>query len=342
MGSLKYFIIILSIFFLAGCSEQKNETGGNIQSAQKPFTEFLFVGMVNNNSGLYVYDAERKRIKNIWSAKNEKIIELNYSDDRSSVFFLTARSFGERANFPFIDKVKLYTVDENSGEINFIKDIGSGLQVFARWETDNSFKIILNYFDKTVPNYVQQQTQIFNTFGKQILDETKTFDIVNEGYPLPPQKKRNIISPQKNYLLGFSSEKNIQYFIEELKGDKKYLIADGDQSINQVEWPAEEKYLIFSTINILPENNSLKNEFPETSSLFVYSIDEKKIKQKWEGGGIKSFFITVDLLIFDDGFGENSLIKIYNFEQDKMIDVISVKGGCGLRNIPAKPEYSQL
>jgi archaellum component FlaF (FlaF/FlaG flagellin family) len=81
------------MFFLAGCSEKKNEAGGNIQSAQKPFTEFLFVGMVNNNSGLYVYDAERKRIKNIWSAKNEKIIELNYSEDRSSAFFLTAGKF---------------------------------------------------------------------------------------------------------------------------------------------------------------------------------------------------------------------------------------------------------
>jgi len=41
-----------------------------------------------------------------------------------------------------------------------------------------------------------------------------------------------------------------------------------------------------------------------------------------------------DLLIFDSGFGYNSVINIFDLTQNKIIDVINPKHGSGLVFIP--------
>jgi hypothetical protein len=41
-----------------------------------------------------------------------------------------------------------------------------------------------------------------------------------------------------------------------------------------------------------------------------------------------------DLLIFDDGFGYDSVINIFDINKKNIVDVIKPKRGCGLVLIP--------
>ena len=112
------------------------------------------------------------------------------------------------------------------------------------------------------------------------------------------------------------------------------------QKLNQIEWTPENKYLIFSTINITPRNNTLYSKKPETAKIFIYSIPDKKIIKEWNGGGFKNFILLKDLLIFDDGFSKKSSIKIFDLKTLQITNSIRIKGGCGIRNIPSIPDYS--
>jgi hypothetical protein len=52
------------------------------------------------------------------------------------------------------------------------------------------------------------------------------------------------------------------------------------------------------------------------------------------GAGLKNFFTLNDLLIFDDGFDTKSIINIYDLNQQKIVDVIKPREGCGLVTVP--------
>ena len=340
--------LFLAFLLLAGCANQKgNKPAGtekvktiSRQNAAVNYNDFYFVGVVKQDTGILKYDFKSNRVKDVWSKRNEKVVELSYSPNRNAVFFLTAGDFGKKGVFPFIDNLKLYFINIDSGKVKFVKKLGSGLQVFTAWESDNTFKVILNSFDNTVANYVNRQTFIFSEFGRVLINESKTFDITKEGYPRPPEIKSNMQSPSGKYSIVPFDSLNTSIYLKNISGMKTYLITTGNQKLNQVEWTADGKYVIISTLNITPRNKTLYDKKPNTSCILVYSLNQKKILTGWSGGGIKNFFITNDLLIFDDNFGNNSVIKIFSLKTFKLTNTIRIPGGCGLRNIPAIPDYS--
>jgi hypothetical protein len=83
--------------------------------------------------------------------------------------------------------------------VTFIKEIGNGMQVFTSWETGNAFRVILNSVNKTVASYIEQHTQIFSEFGKQLVDETKTYNLIADGYPKPLERSINSESPDGKF-----------------------------------------------------------------------------------------------------------------------------------------------
>ncbi len=348
MGKLK-IILLLSFLVFGGCSQKEKTQQGfqkkNIESNQiklnvPKLKSFLFVGIINNKPGIYKYDILRKNYSELWSNRREKVVDLTYSKDRKTAFFLTATRFGKRGVFPYINNIKLYLVNIDSSKVVLLKKIGSGMQVFTEWSTDNTYKVMLNSIDKTIADYVHQNTQIFNTFGKELLDETKTYNIIKEGYPQPPKVKESLTSPDEKYFFSSSGRDTISIYLNQTGTDKKFFIIKGIQKLNQLDWVGNDKYVIFSTINIMPGNNTLYNKEPQTSKLIIYSIKNKKIIKKWDGGGIKNFFIVGNILVFDTGFGKNSIINIYNINKQAMMDSIKIRGGCGIKNIPQIPDYS--
>ncbi len=340
---LGIFLLLPILFLFLGCSNKKSNedeiNAGSSKSLGGVLGDFYFVGMVNNNPGIYKFISKNKSFSRFWSNENEKVIDLSYSPDRKCVFFMTATDLGKQGTLPFIKNVKLYLINPNSSKLALIQKIGNGIQIFTAWETDNTFKIILNSFDKTVANYINQEVLIFSEFGRKLVDNSKTYDITKEGYPKPPSTVQNFISPKGEKLIAKIDSSEVLIYLSSKSKKTPKLITRTDQNLNDAEWSTDGKYLVFSTLDISPKNKTLRNTQPSTSKLYVYSLLHKRITKAWNGAGVKNFFIKNNYLIFDDGFEESSSIHIFNIKTDKPVYTIRIKGGCGLRNVPSVPIY---
>ena len=340
---LRILILFPILFFVFGCSkkklkepEQKTVSSGNFRKA---LGDFYFVGMIGDNPGIYKFHSRDKSVSSFWSKDKEKVIELSYSADRKHAFFLTAADYGKNGIFPFVKDVRLYLLNIDSSKIIPVYKIGNGIQIFTAWETDNTFKIVLNEFDKTIANYIDQKILIFSQFGKKLVDNTKTYDITKQGYPKPPSAVRKFISADGKKLLAKKDSSEFWIFLSSGTPKTQKLITRTDQNLNDALWSSDGKILIFSTLDISQENKSLYSTQPSTSKLYVYSLLKRRIIKAWNGAGIKNFFIKGGFLIFDDGFDGSSSIHIFNYRINEPVFTIKIKGGCGLRNIPSVPKY---
>ena len=333
----KYSFLIFILLFIVGCNNdnidqknrKENDRSGNSEIAEEKFNDFLFVGLVNKNPGIYKYDFNKEDYSVFWYKRYEKVVKLYYSGNRKGAFFITARSSGKRGVLPFISNVKIYLINVSTGMVKYLTDMGDGIQVFTGWDTKNSFKVSLNYIDKKNPDFIHQRNIFYDITGQKILDEIKTFNIVNEGYPKPEELQQNTSNGEYKI---FSVKTDLNsIFLANLKNNDTTLITTVNQKLNLVNWSKDNKVLIFSTIKPHPGE---MNSGSANSKLVIYSLEDKKILKIFEGDGAKNFFIVNNWVIFDNGLGKNSIINIYNFINMEMIKRISVRGGCGLQNIP--------
>lgn len=342
------FLIALLLLFIISCNNNpdidhksglKNRNSSNAQIAGEKFNQFLFVGMINNKPGIYMYDVNKEEYSVFWYKRYERVVKLYYSKNRASAFFVTDRKSGERGVLPYINDVKIYLINTNTRKVKFLKKIGSGIQIFTGWDTKNSFKVSLNYIDKKNPHFIHQRNLIFDITGQTILDEIKTFDITKEGYPKPEELEQN--NSKGNFKILTTAGKLTSVFLVNFNNDDTTLITTVDQRLSEVRWSKDKKTLIFSTIAPLNNASNQQNYTDSsTSKLFIYSLENKRIVKLFEGDGIKNFFVINNWVIFDDGFNRNSHINIYNFINLELIKKIYVRGGCGLQNIPQNPGYN--
>ena len=344
MFDYKYLVIVFFLFIIS-CntnsdirqnSGPENKNSANAKIAGEEFNQFLFVGMVNRNPGIYKYDVNKEEYSVFWFKRFEKVVKLYYSEDRKSAFFITVRNSGRRGVLPFINDVKIYLININTDKVKFLARIGSGIQVFTGWDTKDSFKTSLNYIDKRNPHFIHQRNIIFDITGQKILDEIKTYNIIQQGYPRPEKLDQD--TTRGNYKIFTTKGDLTSIFLVNFENDDTTLITTVDQKLNEVRWSKDMKTLIFSTISAL--KNTRNEPDSSTSRLFIYSLENKRILKLFEGNGIKNFFIINNWVIFDDGFKSNSHINIYNFINLEMIKKISVRGGCGSQNIPQISDYN--
>lgn len=334
---MKKLLIIILMLFIVSCENKQYKA--NEPPIKRDFNSFIFVGLIKKHPGLYKYFISSNSYSEFWQSKEEKVIELSYSQNHNSSFFLTAVKEGKQGIFPFIKEARLYVIPDSSSRPLFVKELGSGLQVFSRWESEAVFRIVFNSWDKKVSTYINQKTIIFNTYGRILREEKKTFDITSDGYPRLPRIKPDSLSPSGRYKIIYQDEKADSVFLIERKTDKKFFIVRLTKPVNDISWSDNRNILFLSTINMTAENSSIFTNTPNTADLYAYSIPAKKIIKEWTGGGYKNFFTAGDFLVFDNGFQKNSSINIYNFKEDKIIKKINIKGGCGLTGIPKTPKF---
>lgn len=341
--------LISGIIFISGCANKKDnaESGQNDSTignltTKKQFNliEFYFVGMIDENPGVYKFISKsnqsgiwEKNFSKFWSKRNEKVIKLSYSPNKKSLFFLTATDFDKKVVFPFINNIKLYQISLDSSKVNFIKKIGNGVQVFTMWGQDNTFRIILNTFDRNSADFVNQQTFIVNGTGKIVSINSKKFNIVKEGYPQIVERLGIASSPGSRYSIFAIDSTQTSIYLQSNSDGKVYLITSTSQRLNQADWSLDEKYLVFSTINASRKNKTASESTLNSPKIMIYSIDKKKIIKTLDAGGVKNFFMTGDLLIFDKGFQKNSFIEIINYKTLKPFYSIRLQDGCGLKSI---------
>ncbi len=341
----KIVFILFFISLMLGCGDinKNNEVKQEINPSLKKenITQFIFVGMAGEKPGLYKYNFKTKKSKVFWSSGVEEVMELSFSQDRKSAFFLTARDYGKRGVFPFITRAKLYYINLDSNKVNFVTNIGTGMQVFTEWVDSNNFKVAFNSIDIKVSDYVDQHTFIFNTFGKELLNEKKIYNLFKEGYPSLPKRNIDLKSKQLTAeLMTVDKDSVNSFYLKKSSENSSELICNDNKKLRDASWSYNNNELIFSTVNVTPGNETLYSKDPQTSSLYIYSIKNNKIENQWDGSGFKNFFIQNDKLFFDTGFKENSVIIIFDLKNSSPADSIKINGGCGLENIPQIPDYS--
>lgn len=343
MLKLKIAAVLLSFIFCAGCGNEQNgkkpvEKDNSAVSVNSEINSFIFVGMYNDRPALYRYDFNSGRSKLIWSKLYESVVDLAYTNNKKFAFFVTARRYDRSGASFYIRGVKVYLVNLKTGNIKFITSMGNGVQIFTSSGVDNSFKIIINSIDTTIANYINQNTKIFNTYGKLLVNKTEIFNLAKSGYPVPQKQNENYDSPDKKYTIEtLSDSSSSKIYLVDNNEMSKSLIKETVQKLNDISW-YYDKYIFISTIDLSTKNKSLSSEDLETSGLIIYSIKKNKILKSWSGAGLKNFIIINDYLIFDDGFGEKSSINIFNYKKLKLVNIIKIEGGCGVRKIPELPE----
>lgn len=304
------------------------------------FARVILVGNSRGYSSLFVYDLKNGNCRKFWNKPGEMITDCSYSSDMSGALFTTVSGFGRKSIFPYVDNVKLYKINVPSLKVEKLNNIGSGIQLYTSNDLGRAYRIILNTFDKAKNTFVVQNTLTYDYHGRLVNNERKSFDLAKENFPAPPELIYDNRSPDsKNQLDVTLQAGSFTYSVTRVAiGAKKNILTSG-QRLNQAAWSSDGKTLIFSTIDVSPRNRTLNSKDPETSALYIYSLSSGKLLRQWNGGGYKNFLLRGDLLFFDSEFRDKAHIIIYDYRNDKIIDTVAIKGGCGIRNIPYIPDF---
>lgn len=320
---------------ISACNDpDKNEkqigTDGNTDTLSiDNENSFLFLTEWFDKVGVYKYDISRKKYSPVWWHPRENVVMLIYKPGKHPSYFLTSDKIGTRGNFPSFSGLKLFIISHDLSEIKQIDDIGDGVQFTARWNDDENLELIYTAVDKTIASYVNQYTKVYDHYGKLYDSEIRTFDIQKSGFPQLVPPRNSTISPSGKFGVSFKSD---SVFLKSGGTDTLKFVTTMKHNLNKLKWSGDEENIIISTLDL--NNETVKTKSPETSELFIYSLIADSLIGVFSGAGVKNFFTLGDLLIFDDGFGNNSLISIFDLNQKKIINAITPKKGCGLVFIP--------
>jgi hypothetical protein len=329
-----YLSFILGML-IPGCkssdkdSEKLNSNETNDSTKTLAITKFLFLNEWFGKAGVYSYNLSEKKYSPVWWNPRENVVMLIYRPDNMPAYFLTAGKMGTKGKFPFFQRIKLFRISRNFSETIQIDEVKEGLQFTARWNADNNLELIYTSIDKVISSYVNQYTKVYDFYGKLIDSKIETFNIVKDGFPYLLPQRNSTISPSAKYGVSILGD---SIFFKTAVIDPVKFITVMKHNLNKINWSEDERFLIISTLNLNDE--TVKTKKPETSELFIYSIDADSLIGAFGGAGVKNFFTSGDLLIFDDGFGKDSRINIYNLEQHEIIDSVMTKEECGLVFLP--------
>lgn len=324
-------------FNLFRSKDNKYELIQNSNYIYDEFANTLFVGNSGGFPSIFNYNIKTKKTELIWKGNSGRVIELSYKVKAQANFFVTVKSFGRKTIFPFINQIKLYRVIQSTEKINLLKEFGNAVQLATSREDDNSLKITLVSLDENISTFVNERTAVINSAGRLLVDQYKTYDLVKENFPVIPRPALKLYSTSPKYSLidSFYNEHH-NFFLR--VNSKRYHLFSTTQPLNGIDWIGDD-YLVLSTLNVSPANKSIKSRKPNTSNLVIVDLDKKEIMENWTGGGFKNFIVKGKFLYFDNDFGRFSKIYVYDLPGKKMFDTISVKGGCGLQNLPAIPDF---
>jgi len=333
---MKYFIaLILSMSISLSCTENKdndlddNNLNKEIKDARiTEFSGFYFVGNYAGKPAIYRYDYSTDKYRVFWHSDNERVIDFLISPDKNSGFFITKRKQRLKSSQPAIEKGRLYRMDFEAKKVESITQLEEGIQVIPFWIDNDRFTLIINSIDKTIASYINKNIQVYNRFGKLLSDNTEIYDLTKDGYPIT--KFPNINYKSQNELFRVI-EKNDSILIRQQKSNREISLGLSTKKILQLGWAENSKHLIM-LIQSKDQGKQTTNDFSKTI-LVIYDLQIKKTVKMFDTVGYNHFVLIGDFLIFDNGFGKDSYIDIFELESMSSYKTIKINDGCGLRNI---------
>ncbi len=292
--------------------------------------EFYFVGATELNPGVYVHNFNTGKSKIFWNSRTETVVDFSLAEDFKTAFFVTAIRYGVAGSFPFVEKTRLYRIDPEKRKAEFVKDIGNVIQIYSYWSDEGNYNLTINLFDSKVNTYVIQTKRVYNQFGRLLSELSETSDLMISGYPVIKLKDIKYISYDERFRL-FSTADSV--FIRDTKTKEKIFVQQSDQKISEIEWVMDKSFVVFSSVK--PKQENVRSDF--LASLNIFDLNKKEIIQTHLSSSLYRFAVTNDFLIFETGFQSNSKIHIIKLPGLEQHQIISIKGGCGLRGIPQNP-----
>jgi hypothetical protein len=329
----KVFITIL-ILFLSSCTD-KNDKLANDSLEQEiskakvtEFKELYFVGIYSGLPSIYKYDFIKDKLRVLWSHKSERVLDLLVSEDRQTAYFITKWKQRLKSSKPAIERGRLYRIDLNTDKVEPITRLEEGLQIIAFWTDNDRFTIVINSVDKTIASYINKNTQVYNRFGKLLSDNNEIFDLTKDGYPVTKLSALENTSPNKLFKI---DEKNDTIIIHQSDIKNEMKVEFQKKEIKQIDWAENNKQVIF----LLMDKSELSSKEKISTSLVIFDLQKKTVVKVFESAGYKRFVLIGDLLIFDNDFGRDSFIELFNLSSLSEKRKIKISGGCGLKNIPS-------
>lgn len=287
------------------------------------YYDLYFIGEDLERAALFKTELLLPKPQLVWSKWGHGILELFRSEDRNKFFFTTALHKGIRGSFPLIMDTKLFFFIREQEHIKNINSFGNIMNITGNWE-DSTFITLYSTLDSMLTSTIYQRQFDYNVDGDLINTSERIFELVKDGIPVPKFSNINPVSYDLRYKLSpFKTDSSLVLnIIDELNGTKIF-ISELYGEIKENDWNSTNDFLF-----IVVHSNL------DSSDLLVVNLREMKLVRQFSGPGEKNFIIVGNLLIFDDGYKENSRIIIYRYRKDKIYSEIKVAGGCGINNIP--------
>lgn len=287
------------------------------------YYDLYFIGEDLERAALFKTELLLPKPQLVWSKWGHGILELFRSEDRNKFFFTTALHKGIRGSFPLIMDTKLFFFIREQEHIKNINSFGNIMNITGNWE-DSTFITLYSTLDSMLTSTIYQRQFNYNVEGDLINTSERIFELVKDGIPVPKFSNINPVSYDLRYKLSpFKTDSSLVLnIIDELNGTKIF-ISELYGEIKENDWNSTNDFLF-----IVVHSNL------DSSDLLVVNLREMKLVRQFSGPGEKNFIIVGNLLIFDDGYKENSRIIIYRYRKDKIYSEIKVAGGCGINNIP--------
>lgn len=287
------------------------------------YYDLYFIGEDLERAALFKTELLLPKPQLVWSKWGHGILELFRSEDRNKFFFTTALHKGIRGSFPLIMDTKLFFFIREQEHIKNINSFGNIMNITGNWE-DSTFITLYSTLDSMLTSTIYQRQFDYNVDGDLINTSERIFELVKDGIPVPKFSNINPVSYDLRYKLSpFKTDSSLVLnIIDELNGTKIF-ISELYGEIKENDWNSTNDFLF-----IVVHSNL------DSTDLLVVNLREMKLVRQFSGPGEKNFIIVGNLLIFDDGYKENSRIIIYRYRKDKIYSEIKVAGGCGINNIP--------
>ncbi len=297
------------------------------------FRNILFVAHYLGRPSVFSIDISSMQTELIWSSQNESVISLNISADRNSAFVTTAKSYGMRSNLPFIHGVRVLQLKRESNEMSRLKDIGNCAQLYTYWENRDTFKVNVTSIDTIDSRIIYQNIFHFDLSGELNKVSERKFNLISEGFPMPPNREPEYISPNNRFQFRqISSDGGYDFYLKDVQERSDVLIASGKRKILDARWSDDGNYLFIVTVNsVLPD--SPKKAQP-TGELIVINTLQKRLIANFNRFRYDNLLVQGNFLIFDERLNNLSRINIFDFVRNKIYYTLAIPGGCGLVGPP--------
>ncbi len=339
MRLYQFFVISYTIAILAGGCGGKNRStnSAGLKAPRDTMTQFLFAGKVRKQTEVYIYNITTAKYIPLKSSFPGKVVDVHTNSSRTLATIITVSKSGKNGVFPYFQKARLYLLDGKTFATIKTISLGDGIQFVSGFDSDSTFSVTINKIESNMVSHVARQRIIFSRKGDPVNESIKIYDFVKEGYPPLPKQRLQLLSENEKFSIT-PNDKNAIFLHGGIE-NPKLLAGESNEKLNAISWTADGTVVVFSTIDVSRNNTTLQTAQPQTSTLYVFSLAENTLLLKIDGAGFKHFDIINDLVIYDNGFGNESRVHIYDLHKKIETRLISFPAGCGLTNISELPQY---